>query len=77
MTLSWHNDSTTLQTILQGMGDQHIDVAIRRAETKFQVGVLLQGTQGSLTRKPSPNRLPRCIGTRNRPAVQANSAKFI
>ncbi len=42
MTLSWHNDSTTLQTILQGMGDQHIDVAIRRAETKFQVGVLLQ-----------------------------------
>ena len=42
MTLSWHNDPTTLQTILQGMGDQHIDVAIRRAETKFQVGVLLQ-----------------------------------
>ena len=39
MTLTWHNDPTTLQTILQGMGDQHIDVAIRRAETKFQVGV--------------------------------------
>ena len=42
MTLSWHNDSTTLQTILSGMGDQHIDVAIRRAETKFQVGVNIQ-----------------------------------
>lgn len=42
MTLTWHNDGTTLQTILQGMGDQHIDVAIRRAETKFQVGVILQ-----------------------------------
>jgi len=39
MTLSWHNDGTTLQTILQGMGDQHIDVAIRRAEAKFQVGI--------------------------------------
>jgi elongation factor G len=39
MTLSWHNDPTTLQMVLQGMGDQHIDVAIRRAETKFQVGV--------------------------------------
>jgi elongation factor G len=39
MTLTWHNDGTTLQTILQGMGDQHIDVAIRRAEAKFQVGV--------------------------------------
>lgn len=39
MTLTWFNDSTTLQTILQGMGDQHIDVAIRRAESKFQVGI--------------------------------------
>lgn len=41
MTLTWHNDPTTLQTILQGMGDQHIDVAIRRAESKFQVNVLV------------------------------------
>ncbi len=39
MTLTWHNDNTTLQTILQGMGDQHIDAAIRRAEAKFQVGI--------------------------------------
>jgi elongation factor G len=39
MTLSWHNEQATGQTILQGMGDQHIDVAIRRAETKFQVGL--------------------------------------
>jgi elongation factor G len=29
----------TNQTILQGMGDQHIDVAIRKAETKFQTGL--------------------------------------
>ncbi|MCF6277441.1 MAG: elongation factor G [Anaerolineales bacterium] len=39
MTLSWHNEKTTRQTILQGMGSQHIDVAIRRAETKLQVGL--------------------------------------
>ncbi len=39
MTLSWHQEKTTHQTILQGMGDQHIDVAIRRAESKFQVGL--------------------------------------
>ena len=39
MTLSWHNESATRQTILQGMGDQHIDVAIRRAENKFQLGL--------------------------------------
>lgn len=42
MTLSWHNDHSTLQTILQGMGDQHIDVAIRRAEHKFQVGLHIE-----------------------------------
>lgn len=41
MTLTWFNDNTTLQTILQGMGDQHIDVAIRRAESKFQVGIIV------------------------------------
>jgi elongation factor G len=39
LTLTWRMDNATLQTILQGMGDQHIDVAIRRAETKFQVGL--------------------------------------
>lgn len=39
MTLSWHQEKSTRQTILQGMGDQHIDVAIRRAESKMQVGL--------------------------------------
>jgi elongation factor G len=39
MTLSWHQEATTNQTILQGMGDQHIDVAIRKAESKFQTGL--------------------------------------
>jgi len=42
MTLSWHNESATRQTILRGMGDQHIDVAIRRAEGKFQLGLETQ-----------------------------------
>jgi elongation factor G len=38
-TLSWHQEPSTNQTIFQGMGDQHIDVAIRKAEGKFQVGL--------------------------------------
>ena len=42
VTLSWYNEPATLQTILQGMGDQHIDVAIRRAETRFQVGINIE-----------------------------------
>ena len=40
MTLSWHNERSTGQTILQGMGDQHIDVVIHRAQIKFQVGLV-------------------------------------
>ena len=39
MTLTWQNDTTTHETVLQGMGDQHIDVAVHRAQTKFQVGI--------------------------------------
>jgi elongation factor G len=42
MTLSWQNDSITHETVLQGMGDQHIDVALHRAQTKFQVGLNTQ-----------------------------------
>ena len=42
MTLSWHNEPATRQTILQGMGDQHIDVAIRRAVNKFQLGLNIE-----------------------------------
>lgn len=38
-TLSWAADMVTSQTTLSGMGDQHIDIAIRRAQTKFQVGI--------------------------------------
>ncbi len=38
-TLSWYQEASTNQTILQGMGDQHIDVAIRKAEMKFQTGL--------------------------------------
>ncbi len=40
MTLSWYNERATGQTILQGMGDQHIDAAIHRAQSKFQVGLV-------------------------------------
>lgn len=38
-TLTWNMEQATNQTILQGMGDQHIDVAVRKAESKFQTGL--------------------------------------
>ncbi|HNE04668.1 MAG TPA: GTP-binding protein, partial [Anaerolineales bacterium] len=40
MTLTWQNDPVTHETVLQGMGDQHIDVAVHRAQNKFQVGIV-------------------------------------
>ncbi len=40
MTLTWQNDPITHETVLQGMGEQHIDVALHRAQTKFQVGLV-------------------------------------
>ncbi len=42
MTLTWHQEHATNQTILQGMGDQHIDVAIRKAEAKFQTSLVAE-----------------------------------
>ena len=39
MTLSWYNEKATGQTILQGMGDQHIDVAIHRAQYQVPGGI--------------------------------------
>jgi elongation factor G len=39
-TLHWRQESSTKQTILEGMGDSHLDVALRRAATKFGVEIL-------------------------------------
>ncbi|MCC7359888.1 MAG: elongation factor G [Anaerolineales bacterium] len=54
-TLHWRQEHSTRQTILEGMGDQHIDVAIRRAESKFGVGLNVEQPKvpyrESITRK--------------------------
>ena len=39
-TLHWRQEPSTRQTILEGMGDSHLDVALRRAATKFGVEIL-------------------------------------
>ncbi len=57
MTLSWYQEPSTNQTILQGMGGQHIDVAIRKAEKKFQTSLTVDVPkvpyQETITRKAS------------------------
>ncbi|MBI5565465.1 MAG: elongation factor G, partial [Chloroflexi bacterium] len=39
-TLHWFNDPSTKQTVLEGLGDSHIDVAVRRSKTKFGVDLV-------------------------------------
>jgi elongation factor G len=39
-TLRWRFEPGTSQTILLGMGEVHIDLAVRRMESKFGVGML-------------------------------------
>jgi len=38
-TLRWRNEESTRQVILEGMGDAHIDTAVRRLEQKFGLGL--------------------------------------
>ncbi len=39
-TLRWHQEASTRQAILAGMGHSHLDVALRRAHSKFGVEIL-------------------------------------
>jgi len=38
-TLRWHQEASTRQTILEGMGEAHVDIAVRRMANRFDVGV--------------------------------------
>ncbi len=38
-TLRWHQEPSTQQTILEGMGEAHVEIAVRRMQNRFGVGV--------------------------------------
>ena len=38
-TLEWHTETVTHETILSGMGVTHLDIAIKKAHSKFGVGL--------------------------------------
>jgi elongation factor G len=38
-TLRWRQEASTRQTILSGMGESHLNIAVRRMENRFSVGV--------------------------------------
>jgi len=38
-TLSWHSEPATRETIVSGMGAAHLDMAVRKAQSKFGLGI--------------------------------------
>jgi len=38
-TLRWRQEPSTRETLLEGMGEAHVDIAVRRMENRFGVGV--------------------------------------
>lgn len=38
-TLNWHTESATRETILTGMGTTHLDIAVKKAQSKFGVNL--------------------------------------
>jgi len=38
-TLHWHQEPSTRETILEGMGEAHVDIAVRRMKNRFGVSV--------------------------------------
>ncbi len=69
MTLSWYNEPSTKQVILQGMGDQHIDVAIRKAESKFQTGLDIE-----IPKVPYRETITRSADSQHRHKKQSGGA---
>ncbi|MGD2027069.1 MAG: elongation factor G [Anaerolineales bacterium] len=69
MTLSWSNEPSTKQVILQGMGDQHIDVAIRKAESKFQTGLDIE-----IPKVPYRETITRSADSQHRHKKQSGGA---
>jgi elongation factor G len=67
-TLRWHQEASTGQTILEGMGDQHIDVTVRRAEA---LGV---GLMTSTPRVPYRETIAREAETTYRHKKQTGGA---
>lgn len=39
LTLTWHTEQATHETILSGMGNTHLDIAVKKAQSKFGVNL--------------------------------------
>jgi elongation factor G len=68
-TLTWRQDTSTRETILSGMGDTHINVAIRRMEETFSLGMDI-----AIPRVPYKETVTRFASARYRHKKQTGGA---
>ena len=68
-TLRWHQEPSTRQTILEGMGQAHLDIAVRRMENRFDVGV-----ETSIPKVPYRETITRVYGDQYRHKKQTGGA---
>jgi elongation factor G len=68
-TLRWHQEPSTKQTILSGMGEAHLDIAVRRMENRFSVGV-----ETSVPKVPFRETITRTFSTQYRHKKQTGGA---
>jgi elongation factor G len=68
-TLQWHQEPSTKQTIVSGMGDAHLDIAVRRMEGRFGVGV-----ETTIPKVPYRETVTRTYSTQYRHKKQTGGA---
>jgi elongation factor G len=68
-TLRWYQEPSTKQTILSGMGDSHLDIAVRRMENRFGVGV-----ETAIPKVPYRETITRTYNTQYRHKKQTGGA---
>jgi elongation factor G len=68
-TLTWRQDTTTRETILSGMGDTHINIAVRRMDEMFGLGV-----DTAIPRVPYQETITRSASTQYRHKKQTGGA---
>jgi elongation factor G len=68
-TLTWRQDPTTREMILSGMGDTHINIAVRRMDEMFSLGV-----DTAIPRVPYEETITRAASTQYRHKKQTGGA---
>ena len=68
-TLHWHQEPSTKQTIMAGMGDAHLDIAVRRMQGRFGVGV-----ETTIPKVPYRETITRTYNTQYRHKKQTGGA---